>query len=344
MQSMMSHLRICSQVESIQSRVLEVWQERRWWTYLVAQYLQKVPVDAAKYGAAEFWRADWHCGVGRDASWVPVPPSSQQPAESINSKLKRDVRGGRKRLGRHTEVLDALARACKAWTQPVHPDDVQRGKCVSLMGMEGSVSTDRPLSPCPWMLAEGKKLRPPLSSRIWNYPSIPRLLHLMEASKGTARCCYEDFSRGDHRYLCLRQAKAGPVPPGTGLKLLRQLKAVNVDSLTEAWLEENIFTREEGMEAYRFNKETFNSLWMEYCLTWRANPPCDGSCDTAITRCTCWMFAWRGSCTHAYALEEYLGVRIWSGGVIPSCPSKATKSRKKKRGSSEEATGRKRRG
>ena len=302
--------------------------------------MEQVPTSCDVYGVREMFTADWHAGLGRSASWLPSMPATQQPAEAANAKLKRDLRRGRK-LCRHQDVLSALQDATKTWCQPLLPVDAKRGKPITLMGPDGKVVASRPCEPCPWMLQEGRKIRPPFCKKVMHYPPISKVLHLMHKSKGTSRQCFEESKRDDYQYLCLKQARQQPVAAGTLARMLSQLKATNCETLKALWLQNGILKEEDGMSHPKFMQEIYEETWAEYCLIWQR---LGDNQEAEPTRCTCWHYCWRNTCHHVFVFQEFFGLRIWTGPIIPRVPSSKKRPKAKPKGSSEDSDlGRKKR-
>ena len=123
------------------------------------------------------------------------------------------------------------------------------------------------------------------------------------------------------------------IPAGTLQKLRKQLRTIHVDRLTEVLLEDGLLEREDGRLVWK--TDAYNDLWGRWCLIW-ATPlaACNelGEIQYNI-RCTCWAFAWRGHCVHAYAAEDYWGYKSHAPARIPPVPVPGSK----KRSRSEEA-------
>ena len=94
-------------LEACLDRIRCVWQEPRFAGYIEAEYTELIPVDSNVFGVAALRLGDWWSGPGSGKDYMPHPPSSQQAAEQLNAKFKRDLKATGK-LDSHTQVIHAM--------------------------------------------------------------------------------------------------------------------------------------------------------------------------------------------------------------------------------------------
>ena len=178
-----SFFHVC--MEAVLNRARAQWNEPSWCSYFEKWYMSSKKVDEQVFGEGKILTADWWSGVGSSHEYQPLPPASQQPAEQMNSKFKRDIR----RLGplrTHQDVVDMLVQCLKMWTAPLSPSDAQTDCPLTLMGAGGDdgLRFAYPLSPDGWMqTAEGCVMRPPFTEKTVKFPGIATVLHKMKNNR-----------------------------------------------------------------------------------------------------------------------------------------------------------------
>ena len=139
-----------------------MWQEPRFAGYIEAEYTELIPVDSNVFGVAALRLGDWWSGPGSGKDYMPHPPSSQQAAEQLNAKFKRDLKATGK-LDSHTQVIHAMTEVLDVWTSPL-PEIDKKGKApVTLMG---EMRAQPPLSPSHWMLHGDGMVRLPFTKTV----------------------------------------------------------------------------------------------------------------------------------------------------------------------------------
>ena len=142
-------------------------------------------VDEKVSADGKILTADWWSGVGSTHEFQPLPPASQQPAEQMNAKFKRDIR----RFGplrTHQDFVDMLIKCLKMWIAPLSPSDAEDDSPLTLMGAGGvdGLRFSYPLSPDGWMLdGDGYVMRTPFTEKSVKFPGIPKVLHRMKRNR-----------------------------------------------------------------------------------------------------------------------------------------------------------------
>ena len=178
-----SFFHVC--MEAVLNRARIQWNEASWCSYFEKWYMSNKTVDEKVLAEGQILTAHWWSGAGSSHQYQPLPPPSQQPAEQMNAKFKRDIR----RLGplrTHQDVVDMLVQCLKMWTAPLSPSDAQTDCPLTLMGAGGDdgLRFAYPLSPDGWMqTAEGCVMRPPFTEKTVKFPGIATVLHKMKNNR-----------------------------------------------------------------------------------------------------------------------------------------------------------------
>lgn len=165
--------------DTLKLRICKVWEDERWWLYFQKTYLSVSESNGAL--TACWWNGPLcpHYKPGITPSW--------QPAESCNSKFKRDVLNVKIEDSdapekSHTAIVEAIETAIRVWTSPLDTTD-RSGEPMSLMASEaaGKVSLSGPLSPDSWMLQQQEGIL----VRRWgkNPTRLPTIQDIAQASE-----------------------------------------------------------------------------------------------------------------------------------------------------------------
>ena len=133
------------------------WREEEDWVqYFMAQYMyDKVLIerDRAKYNVSNLLTATWHCGETKMTH--PGHLASQQTAEMLHRKVKRDVLRGNKPKKTHMEVVTAFADACQLWCSPLV--DASTDRPLTLSAPSNCLALCFPPTPDAWMLQDSSR-------------------------------------------------------------------------------------------------------------------------------------------------------------------------------------------
>ena len=141
--------------EAIFRRVEYVWGEHEFLQYFVPQYMIRVRAsDSSIDGTEHFWGARWWVGIGR---YSRLPPS-QQPSESLNAIIKRQLRA-QGPVTTHVDLVQKFAKALQTLSTPMLFGADRSKKPVTLMGRD--VRSGKPDTPSDWMWQKGKSVRRP---------------------------------------------------------------------------------------------------------------------------------------------------------------------------------------
>ncbi|CAE7817857.1 unnamed protein product [Symbiodinium sp. CCMP2592] len=141
--------------QTIFKRVEFVWQEKEFLQYFVQRYMIRVPAsDSSIDGTEHFWGATWWVGIGR---YARLPPS-QQPSESLNAIVKRQLRA-QGPVTTHVDLVHKFAKAVQTLSTPMLFGADRSKKPVTLMGRD--VRSGKPTTPSEWMWQKGKSVRRP---------------------------------------------------------------------------------------------------------------------------------------------------------------------------------------
>ena len=141
--------------ETIFRRVEYVWGEHEFLQYFVQQYMIRVRAsDSSIDGTEHFWGARWWVGIGR---YSRLPPS-QQPSESLNAIIKRQLRA-QGPVTTHVDLVQKFAKAVQTLSTPMLFGADRSKKPVTLMGRD--VRSGKPDTPSDWMWQKGKSVRRP---------------------------------------------------------------------------------------------------------------------------------------------------------------------------------------
>ena len=204
--------------------------------------------------------------------------------------------------------LPALEASCEQWTLPLNAVDSQTA----------GIRADNPDGPCDWMYCEGRKVRRPFGKDV----------------KSSPKKSFEELNKGDFKYFgsvcfcfCFVSSSHPSMPslvdvflhlhtrpkivvPGTCENMAKQLRKTNAVELKELLLSDGIL--ESDGDGVRFVRKRWEETWGSYCLCWYNK-------DQPV-RCTCWSWAWRSTCPHMYAAQEYWKIREWVGLRIRLVP------------------------
>ena len=142
------------------ARVRHVWGDGDFIDYFCDQYMVQIKEPEGSPSRCEWvWSARWWAGISSRAA-MGQPPT-QQPAESMNSKLKRDLRS-LKPATTHSGIIENFARCVSQWSSPRTSD--RSKKPMSLLGRECCSGVAR--NPSNWMLYQGKTVRRPFAKML----------------------------------------------------------------------------------------------------------------------------------------------------------------------------------
>ena len=232
------------------------------------------------------WHGEWWSGAtsGFDEENLPVPPSSQQVAEMANAKVKKDVKS-QGRLASHQAVLQALSKACQAWTEPAKHDT---RRPMTLMAR--SVSLHLPSSPDDWMLHEGKSIRRPFGGQdLVHFASVAAYLEKIKTCRKKSPV-NELVTSGGTRVMAMHVGRPAAVPANSARTMFEQMTTRDVNVLQNLLMKSGILEKQVDEDGHlRFDRQQYHRQWTDMCLVWSKT-------GSDIVRCSCWLNSWRNHC------------------------------------------------
>ena len=298
--------------EAIRSRLCIAHQEHEFVQYVWQQYMECPGAQGeAAAGDAEgeqMHRASWWVGQGSKALEGHVP--SQQTAEQFNCMAKRDIKRVAEQeaecgLETHSKIVLSIERCIALWSAPVQPIEHNSEGLHSLMGAPGYISVAKPHRPGPIMLeGTGFKVKPPGKKEKW-MATIPTLVRLMQKKRSRY---FQEIRRGERSFIVMSVYRPQNLPPDLGQRIIKLLQTRSHESLREQLMMEGILKREQEPEQHlHFMLKKYNDMFDTYCVISRHPKVC----------CSCWHFARKGCCPHAFACEEFWQIRKHTETPLP---------------------------
>ena len=224
--------------DMLKLRICKVWEDERWWLYFQKTYLSVSESNGAL--TACWWNGPLcpHYKPGITPSW--------QPAESCNSKFKRDVlnveiEDSEAPEKSHTAIVEAIETAIRVWASPLDTTD-RSGEPMSLMASEaaGKVSLSGPLSPDSWMLQQQEGIL----VRRWgkNPTRLPTIQDIAQASED----CVIVINTEARVHVVMRVGVPAEVDRELAQGLLDSTRASTVAELRPIWKHHNILVETEN--------------------------------------------------------------------------------------------------
>ncbi|CAE7430149.1 unnamed protein product [Symbiodinium sp. CCMP2592] len=297
-------------------RMTHEWPDPDFAAYLRRQYFHEGPVDAQIYGIetglkASFW-------YGHASKTVAGHPPSQQQSEASHRQFKRIV--GKSPNDKLPAVIERCKSAVALWSSVSTSTEASYG-LVTPSGNTGGV----PLSPDLWMVQRD-------GTGLWRHhlPGsgtviVPAVWRIHDDVGRTPSCVVEDsFSTG--RCFIMRTGTPGPVDSGHARQMMAQLRTRNVPQL-KALLQQHgvLLSVANELAPWKISFPSLDRFWTEHCVVIyrsRSGQPAASSQEQIIAgdivQCTCWYHLRKGHCPHQYYVQERLGLRVHSAGVLPT--------------------------
>jgi hypothetical protein len=313
-------------LESVRSRGIAVWEEERFMKYFFQQYVHQETSEALRQDPdtmeGHIWAARWWMGVSSPLT-LGHPPS-QQPSEQWNKKCKNDLRSVQK-MRSHQDVVVGLMKAAAGWLQEVSAEEAaQSDRVVSLLAPAQNLHLEYPDSADGWMLgSKPHMVKKPFTRFNFGFLPIASLIRRFSDRHGCLQC----MNTPSCSYYCMPLSKPQPLPAQTVQRMVAVLKARKVAAIRQLLEADGILERTDHAGApLRFNREKYAETWHTFCVLKVQ--------DREVKFCTCWLFLWRGSCNHRWALQQHLGLGKYTEDRIPDC--KVARKQQFARGSSDD--------
>ena len=257
-------------------------------------------------GEEDILTATWWVGTGSHV--LPGFPSSQQNAEALNSKAKRDIQGLSQST--HTDVAKSLMQMVDVWSSPLKSgEETLDGSKYSLSAPLANLTTHRPVLPDMWMLTEksGQWVHPGFKNT--RLPGLPLLVPLLR--QRSSRYLYRHEAASGRFFFVMAIQRPQIITPELGRRMVRYLQLRDCRTLTSMFVEDGVLERVENAQApLRFRLKPYSELWGKYCVVIRQP-------NEAVVECTCGCYRWRGFCPHHLAIEEVEGLATRMPAPIP---------------------------
>lgn len=305
----------------IDKRARSVWRAVTWAKYFQKEYMREKVlsvVDSATYGTERLLTARWHSGVA--SGHIPGHGSDNPTPESGHSHFKDRVASARNL----TEVVVAYEEAVTLHTSPVHGEE--RGFTRLAAAEDMATSPNRPDA---WMKGAGLVCKTPWMKSACYLPGIKCCLLAFQKSKNSALPTIARIVLNEQVFMVMRVGNPRPIRAGQAQNMVKQLRTRHVGRLEKLWRKAGIVRKDSsssgsssgdsspsttsssssssGSDAKRIRLKALRRQWGDHCVTWRAK---------GIVRASCWYFAKRGHCVHAYCYrqlelqESYVGVPV----------------------------------
>ena len=118
-------------------------------------------------------------------------------------------------------------------------------------------------------------------------------------------------SQDGRKYFVMATYRPKAVPEGLLQRFIRTVKTKNVERLRTVLMDAGVVTEVANTLApHHFHVDKYRAIFEDWCVEWVQPGECRASCS-------CWVHAWKGHCSHAYTIEEYLPLQAWGH----TCPN-----------------------
>ena len=253
---------------------------RFWWVVFwtdCSMYTEKLPglrtsrdsTSVKLRGPGGMLSAVWWAGVLSKIQ--PGYPPSQQCAEQLNTKVKRDMETLPRET--HAQVCQSLEKVIGTWSATLKKgEEMLDTPKLALTAPSRQIGMDRPPEPDDWMI-HGKShvvLKPGAIQK--RFPSIPVILQQMRTlnSAGTSPF-FESVQLADGRsIICMAQNRPEHLALGRLRHLRKYLNTTDSQTLCDMFVEDGILERTDVEAApYRFKLKAYCDIFDKYCLCFR---------------------------------------------------------------------------